>query len=229
MKTVLIAEDDRILSLRIKKALEPYADRFSSRLVPDGQAAISVLNQEPVDLVVTDIQMPMMNGLILLAYIHTYHPQIPCIVTSSYATARMRAKVPREVLRFFDKPYKPADLARSIAAALEREEPPQLADGLRLIAFLNMIEIEKLTCGFQITTPGEPDATIYFDNGVIIDAQTHNSVGEAAFHLIMKREVATYAFIDMPPEPPSRRIFADLDELIRNVVVAEPETELPMI
>ena len=228
MKTVLIAEDDRIFSARIERALAPYGDRFAYRMVADGQAAVAVLGEEPVDLVVTDIQMPRMNGLVLLAYIHTYHPQIPCIVTSSYGTSRMRSKVPQEVFRFFVKPYNPDDLAQSILSALERKAPPQMPDGLRLLAFLNMIELERLSCGFRITSPDRPDAILYFDNGILIDARSGQTTGEAAFQQIMKREIATYAFVDLPPEPPERTIRAELGELIRNVVADDPETELTL-
>ncbi|MBI9087344.1 MAG: response regulator [Desulfobacterales bacterium] len=229
MKTVLIAEDDRILSKRIERALAPHGDRFAYRMVTDGQAAIAVLEEEPIDLVVTDIQMPRMNGLVLLAYIHTYHAHIPCIVTSAYGTSRMRAKVPQEVLRFFIKPYDPADLAQSILSALQREVPPEMPDGLRLLAFLNMIEMEQISCGFRITAPGCPDATLYFDNGILIDAQRGEMTGEAAFYDIMKGEIATYTFVDMPPEPPARTIHADLGELIRNAVADDPETELFLV
>lgn len=229
VKTVLIAEDDRILSSRIERALAPYKDQFAYRLVGDGQAAIAVLDQEPVDLVVTDIQMPKMNGLVLLAYVHTYHPRIPCMVASTYGTARMRGKMPQEVIRFFDKPYDPEDLARSILAALERTDAPQTPDGLRLLSFLHMIQMEGLSCGFCVTLPEEPDGLLYFENGILLDARCGESIAEEAFVRIMKREIATYAFVDLPVPLPHRRIRADLDELIRNVVADDPESELPLV
>lgn len=229
MKTVLIAEDDPILSKRLERALAPHGDRFAWRMVTDGQAAIAVLEEEPIDLVVTDIQMPRMNGLVLLAYIHTYHTRMPCIVTSSYGTSRMRAKVPQEVLRFFPKPYNPDDLAQSILLALQRTDSPEMPDGLRLIAFLNMIEMEKISCGFRTSAPDCPDAILYFDNGILIHAQRGEMTGEVAFYEVMKGEIATYTFVDMPPEPPARNIHADLGELIRNVVADDPETELSLV
>ena len=229
MKTVLIAEDDRILSGRIERALAPYKDRFAFRLVGDGQAAIAVLDQEPVDLVVTDIQMPKMNGLVLLAYIHTYHPKIPCMVTSTYGTARMRGKMPQEVIRFFDKPYDPDDLAHAILAALDRTEAPQTPDGLRLLSFLHMIQMEGLSCGFRVTVPEGPDGLLCFENGILIDARCGEAAGEEAFVRIMKRNIASYAFVDLPDPLPPRRIRADLDELIRNVVADDPESELPLV
>jgi len=67
MNKVLIAEDDRILSKRLSKGLEKYSDKFEIVLVRDGQEAISVLKREPISLLITDIQMPRLNGIILLA------------------------------------------------------------------------------------------------------------------------------------------------------------------
>jgi CheY-like chemotaxis protein len=228
MKRVLIAEDDRVLSARIEKALGRYAETVSFKMAADGKEAITLLEEETVDLVVTDIQMPRMNGLVLLAYIHTYHPSTPCVVTTSYGTARMRAKIPGEVLRFFQKPYDPDDLARSILAALDREPPRELPDGMRLMAFLNMIEVEKISCGFKVTTPEERAGYLYFDNGVLIDAEYGDRVGEAAFMAIMKVEIGAYAFTDPPEQNIPRRIRADLQELIRNAVKEDQETELPL-
>ncbi|MCP3955438.1 MAG: response regulator [Desulfobacterales bacterium] len=47
----------------------------------DGQAAIDILDSEAIDLVVTDINMPKVNGLMLLAYVNAFFPALPFTVT----------------------------------------------------------------------------------------------------------------------------------------------------
>lgn len=229
MDKVLIAEDDRILLKRLSHGLKKYSDKFEVVLAGDGKEAIDILKLEPVSLVVTDIQMPQMNGIVLLAYVHTYHPNTPCIVMTSYGTSRLKAKLPKDLLRFFQKPLNVDDLAQAIIAALERQEPHETAEGISLVSFLKMIEMEQVSCIFEIKSPNKPTGALYFENGVLYDATCGDISGEAAALELIARKISTYHFKNLPEETLIRRIKTDLDELVRNAVMAEPETELSLI
>ena len=122
MHKVIIAEDDTEQLVRIAAGLKKYEDNFEIVPVRDGKEAIDVLQQDSVSLVVTDIQMPRMNGMLLLAYVHTYHPEIPCIVITAYGTSRLKSKIPKDTLRFFRKPFEVEDLAHAIMAGLRRDD-----------------------------------------------------------------------------------------------------------
>lgn len=229
MYKVLIADDDRILLKRLAKGFGNYSDKFKTILVKDGKEAIHVLKQEPVSLLVTDIQMPRLNGIILLAYVHTYHPGIPCIVTTSYGTSRLKAKLPKDVLRFIQKPFDIDDLAQVIMAALERNIPRQNAEGISVVSFLNMIAVEQISCIFEIQSPDKPTGALYFENGVLYDAKSGDISGEAAALELIARKMSTYQFKDLPQEKLSVKIKTDLHELIRNAVIDDLETELPLV
>ena len=119
MHKVLIAEDDIDQLNLITKILGKFKDQFEVVPVSDGKQAIEILKYDRVSLVVTDIQMPRLNGMILLAYVHTYHPSIPCIVITAYGTSRLKSRLPDDLLRFFQKPINVNDLAHAILAALK--------------------------------------------------------------------------------------------------------------
>ena len=226
MEKILIADDDRILSKMITNALEKYADKFEVFLAGDGEEAIAVLRQEPISLVVTDIQMPRINGVVLLAYVHTYHPSVPCFVMTSYGTSRLRAKLPKDTIRFFQKPINVHDLVRAIIAVLERKEPGETAQGVSVVSFLDMINMEQISCLFEIQSPGKPAGVLYFKDGVLYDAECGDKDGEAAALELIARQMSTYRFKDFPEEKITRRIKTDLEDLIRNAILVEPETEL---
>lgn len=227
MKQILIAEDDRILLRILEKDLAKYGDQFHVVLTRNGREAIRALEHMPIDLVVTDIQMPHTNGLVLLAYIHTYHPTIPCIIITSYATSRIRSKVPKRVLRFFQKPFKPEDLAQSIVAILNRTEPYHTAEGLTVTSYLHMIEAEGISCTFEVEAPDRPKGFLYFDNGILLDAECGEARGEAAATSIIQREISACSFHDLPDRDIPRQIKADLEDLIRTAIIDESEIELP--
>lgn len=66
MKTVLIAEDEKFIRLGLKTMLQrsdiPVEEIYEAR---DGEEALQILHAHPVDLLITDIQMPKMDGIAL--------------------------------------------------------------------------------------------------------------------------------------------------------------------
>lgn len=225
---ILIADDDpsilRLLELRLAK----YGDRFHPLFASDGQEAIDILKQEEISLVVTDIAMPKMNGLVLLAYVHAYYPRIRCFVMTAYATRRLKGKVPHSVVRFFQKPLQMDDFVQAILAALERDEPPRTAEGISIVTFLEMIEMEALTCKVEMEDPNHAIGVLLFKNGVLYDAACDGLDGERAAIELIRRKIRAYRFKDLPDGNLARKIKTDMQDLIRNAVKHEPETELPL-
>lgn len=82
-KTILIAEDDResneniayFLQNKFKKVLSAY----------DGIEAWNMYNEELPDIIITDIEMPKMNGLKLIQKIRLHNKSIPIIILTSYS------------------------------------------------------------------------------------------------------------------------------------------------
>ena len=229
MKSILVAEDDPVLRRILEKTFIKYTENFEFVLVQDGHEAMDVLRTEPVDLVVTDIQMPRMNGLVLLAYINTYHPSIPCMIMTSYSTSRLKSKVPRGVLRFFEKPFKADDLAQAVVAALERDYPARTKDGISVVGFLDMIEMEQISCAFEVDSPDKPKGIMYFNNGILYDAVCGDLGGEAAAMAVIRRKISTYAIKELPEDQVHRKIKSSLQDIIRNTVIDEPEEELSLL
>ncbi|MFN7950138.1 MAG: hybrid sensor histidine kinase/response regulator [bacterium] len=88
----------------------------------DASEAQRILDEHPVDLVLTDERMPGVRGTDLLARIRERDPDIVRIVLTAYnePDAMLRAINEGEVLRFLLKPCNPAVLRQEISEALER-------------------------------------------------------------------------------------------------------------
>lgn len=214
MPKVLIAEDDPILLRRLDRALDRYQDRFEVLLAEDGRAAIAVLERLTVDLLITDIQMPEVDGLELLAHVRQHHPVIPCIVMTGYGTPELRRRLPKDLLYFLKKPFDLDRLAALILKALERDLPQGLVYGISVLSFLQMIQLEQKTCLFEVSLPDKPTGLLYFDRGVLFDAVMGGNKGEAAALELISEEKATFRFRPLPQKTVPRRITRDLKELI---------------
>jgi YesN/AraC family two-component response regulator len=81
---ILFVDDDPLVLQSIERALHPLWHEWEIRCVQSGEAALERLAQEPFDVVVSDIQMPEMNGSQLLARVQKHYPKISRIILSGY-------------------------------------------------------------------------------------------------------------------------------------------------
>ena len=85
----------------------------------DGQAGLNKFKQQPVDLVITDLMMPRVNGLQLAAELRVLHPSVPIILVTGFATDAAAQEARRLGLRMVSKPVGATLLKAAIAAAIE--------------------------------------------------------------------------------------------------------------
>ena len=119
---VLIVDDDLVWLRLVAKQFARYADRFVTLAAAGGRQALEVLRRQRVSLVVTDLQMPEMDGLTLLARLSAGYPDIPVIIMTAYSTPRAEQAVRASgAVGYIEKPFAVQDLADKILAALRRQ------------------------------------------------------------------------------------------------------------
>lgn len=95
---VLIADDEAGFRSIVKKAL-PAFQVFEAE---NGKLALEVVHAERLDLVITDIKMPVMDGFALQAALRSQFPDLPVLAVSGYADAEDVEK--HHFAAFIDKP-----------------------------------------------------------------------------------------------------------------------------
>ena len=227
MDTVLIVDDSVMLINYIEEFFQTYKDKFNTITAKDGLEAIEVLKKESVDLLVTDLQMPRVDGLNLLAYTHKYFPGVPCIVMSAHGTPKILEKIESGILQFIKKPFKANQLADIILNALKRDDddPDGTLSGISVVSFLQMVEMEDKTCICEVQSPGNPKGFFYFKGGVMHHAIFGNLKGEAAAIKLINLENPTINFRRPPERPIPRGIKRDLTGLILEAVRQKDEAD----
>lgn len=225
MKQVLIAEDSDMLIMTLQAGFKKYASTFEPVFVKDGLEAIEVLKKQQISLLVTDLQMPRVEGLVLLAYMNQNHPTIPCIVMTATRRPQLKQRLQHDVLSYIEKPFTPDELAKTIISSLDQDIPGGSLYGISIVNFLQMIEMEKKTCLLEVNLENHPSGAFYFEKGVLHHAEYGKLKGEDAAIKMIQLDRVRINFKKVPKRKIERRIRKDMTDLLLKTIPTEDELE----
>jgi HD-like signal output (HDOD) protein/ActR/RegA family two-component response regulator len=116
-KHILFVDDEPQVLDGLRDALRPRRREWRMTFADGGQAALAALEREPVDIVVSDLRMPGMDGATLLAEVAQLQPDAVRIVLSGQADAATLARVAAVAHRILVKPCPIDDVTRVIERA----------------------------------------------------------------------------------------------------------------
>lgn len=125
MARVLVVEDSAAMRAFVRAALEdePGADPIEVTEASSGFEALRLLPRGPYDCVVTDVNMPDINGLELVNFIRKseHHKSTPLIIISTQASERDKQRgIALGADSYLAKPFEPEDLRRLVRAHLDK-------------------------------------------------------------------------------------------------------------
>jgi CheY-like chemotaxis protein/HPt (histidine-containing phosphotransfer) domain-containing protein len=141
---ILLAEDNRVNQQVARRILEKHGHTVV--VVSDGQAALAALAQAPCDLVLMDIQMPVLDGLTATATIRAQEQgtHLPIIAMTAHAMRGDRERcLAAGMDGYVTKPLKAADLVAAIAQVLPAApltQPPASPPPVDVSAALRNVE-----------------------------------------------------------------------------------------
>ncbi len=123
---ILIAEDNKINQLIIRKVLEDWGATIT--LVDNGQEAVEKLFENDYDLILMDIQMPIMDGYTAVKTIHSTLPpaksSTPIMAMTAHATLNEKQKcLDKGMNDYISKPFEPLELKKKIIALTKSNKP----------------------------------------------------------------------------------------------------------
>jgi len=117
--TVLLVEDEKAALELLRKILE--AEGFRVVTAANGKEALDRLEEEVVDVVITDLLMPVMTGTELVAQLQTLPDPPPAIVVTAHGSKEAGRELVNKMGAFdyLSKPFQPDDLILKIERAVE--------------------------------------------------------------------------------------------------------------
>jgi len=105
MKRILFVEDNELLLELYGLLLADCRDEWETTLAPEGQTALKLLQQSPFDVVVSDMQMPGMDGIQLLTEVAELYPQSSRIIVSGISDQAIAVDSLNCTHLFIPKPF----------------------------------------------------------------------------------------------------------------------------
>jgi signal transduction histidine kinase len=120
-EAVLVVEDEEAVRSVVSRLLE--SEGYKVLQAEDGNEALGLIERSDgsIDLVITDVAMPTMNGRELAARIRTLRPKLPVLFISGYTDDEMvRRGLIEPDSPFLSKPFSPEALTAKVRLLLER-------------------------------------------------------------------------------------------------------------
>lgn len=108
MIRVLIVDDSAVARGALGRIIDAEHDMRVTTTATNGRDALDALRQQPVDVVLLDIEMPVMDGLAVLPLIVERHPSVRVLMTSSRTIAGGTVAMRALALGATDCVYKPS-------------------------------------------------------------------------------------------------------------------------
>ncbi len=173
---VLVVDDDPAIRDSLRRILT--AQQYEVDTAGTAEEALMALPEKPFDVVLTDLQMPGMDGLTLLDEIKRRSPETPVVMITAHAmTDVVIQALRRGVSDFVTKPYKPDELLiivereagrrKQLQAAAPAVAPPALG---RQLSPRQLDEIDSLMAELRVET-GARCVLMVEGSGHVIDAK----------------------------------------------------------
>jgi len=118
--TILVVEDDVENRTAMVKVLE--GAEYKVLETDNGQQALDIINEETIDILVTDLRLPVLDGVELLKRAKALEQELEVIMITGHGTVEIAVEAIKEgAYDFITKPVKKAQLLRAVEKAAEKQ------------------------------------------------------------------------------------------------------------
>lgn len=175
MTRVLIAEDDESFLASLADALRREGHEVVA--VSNGRDALDALSSQHIDLLLTDIKMPKLDGIGLLREVLNHGGFLPCIVMTAYGTPELERRTTFSGgLEFVNKPIDLPALRERMRELLAIDTDSSVVHGLTVASFTQLLGIERKTCTVKVRS-GERSGILFLAHGDLVGAAFDDTDG----------------------------------------------------
>jgi len=184
VKKILIIDNNTDRRNTLLQELSVHND-FRILSTDNAKFAAKLFKSQQIDLVITELDMPDVNGFQLLSYIKRINPStLGMAMASDFSNQTVKKLEDIGISCYFKHPLKIQSLVNTIFEQLGIN-PSGFIHGITLSSFLQLMHVEQKTCTLTISANNDDKGFIHCINGETIGAQTGELTGRDAFNEIM--------------------------------------------
>lgn len=225
-KKVLVVDDDRDLLALIIKNLKGLNDNYEYVESVSGGDAIEMIRSHDIDMLVTDIYMPDVNGFDLLMEVKKHHPEIKVIMMTGYSTPELHTQAFQNgSVGYIEKPFEPKELFALITSAFEKGTGSFQGEmeGIQIPDIIQLNCLARVTNAVSFRSQGR-EGIIFFENGEIVHAESNGTKGESALQEILSWPGGQFS-THRNTTPAIKSIHKKWEQLLMENVVSKDERQ----
>ncbi|VAX07062.1 Response regulator [hydrothermal vent metagenome] len=147
--TLLFVDDEANILSALKRLFRPLGYRIIT--AQSGREGLELLQQQTVDLVISDMRMPEMDGAAFLEQVVAHWPDTVRILLTGYAdlTSTIKAVNSGQIYRYISKPWEENDITLSVKRALEQKNLEADRDRLQALTRKQNEELKQLNASLE--------------------------------------------------------------------------------
>src|SRR6185503_9550974 len=175
---ILLLDDDTAFTELYREMLSKHLSSMPEvKCASTGSRALAMLDAEPFNMLIVDLNMPKMDGLQVLSIVRRKHPHVRLVVLTGVRDEQFRTRAyAMGVDQYWIKPESDQEMGlfmESIESLLNRD----VQGGFRGIQSKSMVDIIQLECLSQSCSTlkinnGVTEGRIWIMNGEVVDAET---------------------------------------------------------
>ncbi len=191
-QTILLVDDEIVFVQSVKNYILKKENKYLVKTAYNGKEALKILENEKIDLVVLDINMPVMDGIQLLAELYNRNSWLPIIILTSVSFEKKEELYKKfGIVEFLNKPIVFEGLFLRIRKILKIRENKDIIYDMSLQDMIQILEVEKIT-GVLTVNFEKGDGRIFFKKGELVDIEVKGLSKEKALAECLKSDKEGY-------------------------------------
>lgn len=193
VRNILVVDDNQPFLNLIKKIFDKYENKYKLHTCLDGLLAIEMLKKNTFSVVVSDLQMPNMDGYALLSKIHSQFPDIPVIIITAFDKPKTESVIKKKgAAAYFTKPLVMENLISQIDEIVSKETEGGQLHNASLEMFIQLIEMEAKTCTIRVFEEVQKkNGVLFFKGGELFDSRYGDVTGKEAAYQVFSWDKVT--------------------------------------
>ena len=219
-RQVLFVDDEADFLQMVKEALTPLSEgAWTIHCATSTDAALAILDRKNLDLVVVDINMPVLDGIQFLNVLNQRDPQLKKVILTGHATEEKRTQsIANGAELFIEKPHAIEEM-KAVFAMLDdlmNWAPQQgFQGGQRRVSLQDVIQMECLGRNSSVLEIYNEHVLgrVYIEDGQLTHAAGGDLTGERALEKLLSLPGGSFELVPFEP-PPQRTLTSPWDMLL---------------